>query len=231
MGSEEEAGALVCPGCGAPVGFGDRLCAHCGAELATVRCGACFALGVAGSKACAQCGAALGLEGMQGPLGIPCPRCAGTELVGVRVGEHDVGECLRCTGLFVEHPVLERITRRAEERGGLRLRPLEVAASPPERTAYLPCPRCGAHMNRKNFGERSGVIVDVCGRHGVWFDRDELARTIEFVDAGGLQRAREAGRRAVSIRRLRAGEQRPDVASLPSYDLVASFLASLLRGD
>ena len=116
-------------------------------------------------------------------MGLGCPRCRDAELVGMLIGEHHVGECLRCTGLFVEHPVLERITRRAEERGGLRLRPVVLAPSEPEKTAYLTCPRCQVHMGRKQFGERSGIVIDVCTQHGVWFDRDELARAIEFVDA------------------------------------------------
>jgi Zn-finger nucleic acid-binding protein len=41
-------------------------------------------------------------------------------------------------------------------------------------------------MNRVNFGKRSGVIVEVCKPHGVWFDRGELTRAIEFVADGGL---------------------------------------------
>jgi Zn-finger nucleic acid-binding protein len=44
-------------------------------------------------------------------------------------------------------------------------------------------------MNRVNFGKRSGVIVDVCKEHGVWFDRGELTQAIEFVAKGGLDDA------------------------------------------
>ncbi|HEX4341027.1 MAG TPA: zf-TFIIB domain-containing protein [Polyangiaceae bacterium] len=38
---------------------------------------------------------------------------------------------------------------------------------------YLKCPACGEAMQRKNFRESSGIIVDVCPYHGVWFDRGE----------------------------------------------------------
>jgi Zn-finger nucleic acid-binding protein len=41
-------------------------------------------------------------------------------------------------------------------------------------------------MNRVNFGKRSGVIVEVCKPHGVWFEKGELTRAIEFVAGGGL---------------------------------------------
>jgi hypothetical protein len=62
-------------------------------------------------------------------------------------------------------------------------------------------------MHRKNFGGRSGVIVDVCGAHGIWFDLEELPRVLAFVEAGGLERAqaeRAQAERAASERRLSA---------------------------
>jgi Zn-finger nucleic acid-binding protein len=226
----DEARALSCPSCGAPVTRGARLCAHCQGELATIRCGSCFSLEMAGANVCSRCATPLELEGMEGPLGIDCPRCGkGAALVGIRVGEHHAGECLACTGLFVEHAVLERITRRTEALGGLRLRPPVKHENAPDRTAYLPCPRCGAHMNRRGFGERSGVVVDVCAKHGVWFDRDELARAVEFVESGGLARNAERDRIAASIRRLHGDGRRVDAAGLEPYDMVASFLLSLVR--
>jgi len=46
-------------------------------------------------------------------------------------------------------------------------------------------------MNRNNFGGNSGIVVDVCPRHGVWFDPGELPRILDFVQAGGLERARK----------------------------------------
>jgi hypothetical protein len=42
-------------------------------------------------------------------------------------------------------------------------------------------------MLRRNFGGQSGIIVDVCAVHGVWFDRGELPRALEFVERGGLE--------------------------------------------
>lgn len=229
MSSTDEARALRCPSCGAPVSTGERLCSHCQAELATVRCASCFSLAMAGSKLCAQCGAMLGLEGMIGPTGERCPRCLDVDLVGIHVGAHHVAECLKCTGLFVDHRVLEHVTRRTGEHAGMRLRPIETGPVVPETTTYLLCPHCQVHMARRNFGERSGVIVDVCTRHGVWFDRDELARVLDFVEQGGLSRVEEGRRLAASRRRLHENDRRVDPSSLDSYDMVGSFLASLFR--
>jgi hypothetical protein len=44
-------------------------------------------------------------------------------------------------------------------------------------------------MYRKNFGTRSGVILDWCGPHGTWLDADELAQVAAFIQAGGLRGA------------------------------------------
>lgn len=46
-------------------------------------------------------------------------------------------------------------------------------------------------MNRVNYARRSGVVLDVCRAHGLWFDQDELRRVLAFISGGGLDRARE----------------------------------------
>jgi Zn-finger nucleic acid-binding protein len=46
-------------------------------------------------------------------------------------------------------------------------------------------------MNRQNFARISGVVLDVCKDHGVWFNHGELTRIVEFIRGGGLGRARE----------------------------------------
>jgi hypothetical protein len=61
-------------------------------------------------------------------------------------------------------------------------------------------------MNRVNFANCSHVIVDVCQRHGTWFDKDELRRIIEFIREGGLvsARARDLAKLEQRQRDLRA---------------------------
>ncbi len=81
-------------------------------------------------------------------------------------------------------------------------------------------------MQRRNFAGSSGVIVDVCGPHGVWFDHRELERVLEFVRAGGLRRARtrELQRQEERLRRLRDAEA-------PSGGLEAEFPGPLARPE
>jgi Zn-finger nucleic acid-binding protein len=97
-------------------------------------------------------------------------------------------------------------------------------------------------MNRKNFGESSGIVVDVCTRHGVWFDAGELPRVLAFVQAGGLERARlrkeSEEKRLERERRIAVALSRPLPVSQETNDFEAlgragieliDFLAATLR--
>jgi hypothetical protein len=55
-------------------------------------------------------------------------------------------------------------------------------------------------MQRKNYGRNSGVIIDVCLEHGIWFDRRELPLVLRFVEQGGLDRAEAAAAREAADR-------------------------------
>ena len=55
---------------------------------------------------------------------------------------------------------------------------------------YLKCPTCQAVMNRCNFGRISGIVIDVCRGHGIWFDAGEISAVLRFVTSGGLNNPR-----------------------------------------
>ncbi len=46
-------------------------------------------------------------------------------------------------------------------------------------------------MNRSNFAKVSGIVIDTCKEHGVWFDADELPKIIEFIRKGGMEYSRQ----------------------------------------
>jgi Zn-finger nucleic acid-binding protein len=83
---------------------------------------------------------------------------------------------------------------------GTQKKPARTGERGPVR--YIPCVTCRQLMNRQVFARISGVIVDVCKDHGVWFDTGELEAVLEFIEAGGLEVARERA----SLARL--GEKR-----------------------
>lgn len=184
-----EALALTCSHCGGTLAVGDHACTYCGSAVAARRCDRCFHLNLAAADHCAACGAELGLEPVPKPSTYACPRCA-IELDAVPTGRGDfVLDCSRCGGQFVEHATLRAL---CEDRVQLSLGNTKRWTIPPQRAEevhYLPCPICRTLMNRKNFGERSGVLVSACREHGIWVESGGLARILAFVETGGLQAA------------------------------------------
>jgi len=59
---------------------------------------------------------------------------------------------------------------------------------------YRPCPVCGKLMHRLNFGRKSGIILDSCRPHGLWFDANELDAVVRWIRAGGESEARRLHR-------------------------------------
>jgi len=110
----------------------------------------------------------------------------------VKVGSVLLDECLACGGVFVDPPSFERICAEREQQAVVLKASFPAPAGRAARAErYWPCPVCGRLMNRQNFARLSGVIVDVRKSHGVWFNHGELQAIVEFVRAGGLDRARE----------------------------------------
>ncbi len=192
-----EAKVLRCQGCGASVPADATQCPYCQAQVATVACPACFALAPLTASHCPACGAALASrnEGASVAAG-PCPACA-KPLAATRIGSLDVGECRACGGLWLDQQAFEGLAASREGQGAvLGALPGPAArdagsAEPLAAVQYRPCPRCQQRMNRVNYARRSGVVLDVCKDHGMWFDRDELRRVLLFIQEGGLERSRE----------------------------------------
>lgn len=126
-----------------------------------------------------------------------CPRCESgmrqQSDQGVRL---DV--CGACGGCWFDRGELETLTRRAEppEAAHRTLKQIrqdlrEMARPVPERKIkYIKCPTCNNMMTRQNFGRSSGVMIDLCIRHGVWLDGGELEHILAFAEKGGLIHAR-----------------------------------------
>ncbi len=122
-----------------------------------------------------------------------CPVCdPKRRLVSRRLGEFAVAvlECQRCAGLWLGLESLEEMLA-AETRGDKRdVGHAERSSmdTPLVSHGYLPCILCGELMSRRNLAQgKSGIVVDVCGRHGIWFDADELAQLIAWTRTGGLE--------------------------------------------
>jgi Zn-finger nucleic acid-binding protein len=146
-----------------------------------------------------------------------CPRC-GASLCDQSLGDVDALGCAACGGIFVPREAVAQLLDESDAGRAVRLAFPRTGASVREAAIrYLACPTCKARMNRQNFGRISGVIVDACKEHGVWFDAGELGAIVAWVEGGGLgkMRARQSANLEAAAREARvAARQRR--AQLPT---------------
>jgi Zn-finger nucleic acid-binding protein len=201
---------LRCPSCGAAVSSAATRCDFCKATLATVTCPSCFGVMFAGAKFCSHCGAKGNRIDAPGAEASRCPRCQ-VAMSSVTVGAASLLECARCEGIWVDVDTLNQISADREKQAFVAsaTASTDEPLQPETAIRYVPCPVCHELMNRVQFAHCSHVIVDVCKPHGTWFDKDELRRAVQFIRAGGLEKAR-----AQQIEQLREEQRRLVAARL-----------------
>ncbi len=184
-------------------------CEFCRSRLKTVGCSSCLGAMFLGSKFCTHCGArASSIQILEDQNGGDCPRCK-TALQTLQIESLMIRECDRCGGFWSDRDTFEGICVDQERQASV-LSFISSDAHPhahPAVISYVPCPDCGQLMNRSNFARSSGVIIDLCKEHGVWFDADELPKIISFINGGGMSRAREKEKIDIKAERSRLRDE------------------------
>ena len=163
-----------------------------------------------GSKFCGHCGAeAVSADVSAADDSAKCPRCS-VSLNNLTIDKIVLKECERCGGIWSDAETFEKVCLDHDERSAALAyfgeRPRVPDSKIPIR--YVACPECKQLMNRSNFARVSGVIVDLCKEHGVWFDAGELPKIVEFIEGGGLARAREKEKISLDEERSKIREER-----------------------
>jgi Zn-finger nucleic acid-binding protein len=151
-----------------------------------------------------------------------CPVCR-TPLSRVDAAGTRLHACRGCGGLWLDRATVEAVCASTERQAdvlGMQMEPVPAMNAADARVR--PCPECSEPMHPLHYQRVSGVMVDVCGTHGTWFDYDELRRMVDFVQAGGAQAVfeqrdsewrLERDRLDAAVRRAAAG-RRPKQGSL-----------------
>ncbi|MGB3564305.1 MAG: zinc ribbon domain-containing protein [Thermoanaerobaculia bacterium] len=218
-----EAAVVRCSSCGGPREEGSKTCRYCGADftvherdLHTI-CPQCLARVSDRARYCHHCAVPLLPEGLAGETThYLCPGCGKSHQLDSRrleAADISVLECPRCAGLWLGADTFDTLLKRSREKAlpdgwnPERESPsLLPSPAPQSGPTYRPCPICAKLMHRQNFGRKSGVIIDSCRSHGIWFDAHELAGILRWVQQGGKlaaqrlaeEEAREAEKRAKS---------------------------------
>lgn len=200
--------ALNCPNCGAGVASDSSRCQFCKTRLKTMACPKCFGLMFIGAQFCSHCGA------IAAPVGVnlddgsgDCPRCK-IALESNTIADTNLRSCSKCDGVWLSVAEFESICADRENQSAVLgfLDKRTLRGTPMTKINYVPCPDCRQLMNRNNFARASGVIVDICKQHGVWFDADELPAIIGFIQKGGMELARQREKNELRDERARLRE-------------------------
>lgn len=154
-----------------------------------ITCPACGARSVAGGAAAARTAAAYRTAPTRASTGEPsasarCPRCR-AELV-VEGGARQ--RCPKCSGAFVDHGEVRRLLADAD--AARTKAPFKRRKKFDPDVRSFDCVVCREPMERNPLGATSGIYLDACEAHGIWFDAGELEDATEYVRAVGLEEAR-----------------------------------------
>lgn len=237
-----ESRVVRCSACGAALEGGGGTCPHCGEDLSlydkdlhTV-CPGCCARISDRSKYCNRCGVEIRSQERVGKeTAKPCPVCGEGRPLHDR-GLKDQGgtllECPGCAGLWLCHKAFEELKKEAEVgTHPIGTRPVASASAANRGTKgpyYRKCPDCSSMMHRENFGGMSGVVIDVCSDHGLWFDDAELPEVLDWVRRGGLQRSKEVEKERDSAPRSMARTPEFPTVRVGPPNPAAAIVAKLL---
>jgi Zn-finger nucleic acid-binding protein len=221
--TSRDAAVVRCASCGGPREAGRLSCSYCGSDftlheqdLETI-CPACLARISNAAKFCHHCATPIAPEEIAAdPTDRGCPACGpGHTLHSRSLGDTGFSalECTRCAGLWVGEAAFEALEAREREtaapaadaktiREEIKSRP-RVAPTPGP--FYRACPVCSTAMTRINFSRISGILVDRCREHGIWFDASELDAALRWIQIGGEKAAQ---RRDADEAKSRASQER-----------------------
>lgn len=165
--------SIACNKCGGSISVGANKCSYCDTkydrDLTVLK---------------------YGIE--SGKSGRNCPDCkVELQSINLEIGSKFIVErCEDCYGIFLDKLELEELLKLIYNYPGepdvARLNQLlQCPDRRREVVKYRNCPDCKRMMARKNFGKRSGVIMDICRIHGTWLDSGELYDLIKWSSAGG----------------------------------------------
>ena len=214
-----DAAVVRCSACGGSRGKDkEPFCRYCGSSFTlherdlNIICPHCMTRISSKAKFCHSCATPIVADSEDfETTDLPCPSCDDSKLHGRKMTgqQFSLKECNHCAGLWISSEVfrhLERKTQLATASG------VQIDATIPKYNAntqdpkkyYRKCPQCNIMMHRRNYANSSGIIVDVCSKHGIWFDIHELDEVLKYIRSGKLLKQQEKSARKAQLQIKRA---------------------------
>jgi Zn-finger nucleic acid-binding protein len=145
-----------------------------------------------------------------------CPVCR-VALFAAEKDAYRIDACGSCGGSWMSHAHARKMIDSADKAPVELARMTEAVVPRAGRQGDRLCPDCGKKLQEDTI---EGIVVDVCGDHGTWFDPRELEQVAVALVREYGPAAREAARDAAQ----------PKDTSSVSVERVAIGVASLTLG-
>ncbi|MCF6287763.1 MAG: zf-TFIIB domain-containing protein [Proteobacteria bacterium] len=215
-----DAAVVRCSSCGAARGKDkEPFCRYCASSFTlherdlTTICPHCMTRISSKAHFCHSCATAIVAETDDFiETSMSCPVCDDTKLHSRKMPRDafNVKECDQCAGLWLNADVFRHLENKAQKEAAsdIQGQPQKYdygrnPTSTPEKF-YKKCPQCNIVMHRKNYAKASGIVVDVCAKHGIWFDIHELDAILKFIRQGLLLKHQEKTARKAKVDAKRA---------------------------
>ena len=112
-----------------------------------------------------------------------CPECK-VDMFVLEFEQVEIDFCFTCKGVWLDAGELEVIGERAGALQGGLLSALETKGTRTAAKGKRRCPVCRKRLAEVTTEGDPPIVVDRCPkRHGLWFDRGELAGVVEIAGA------------------------------------------------
>ena len=110
-----------------------------------------------------------------------------------------------CGGLWADIETFESLFLDGEKQTAVLrfVRDRKIRSEVLTKTRHVPCPYCYEPMVRNASAHEAGVILDICNKHGAWFDPDEFPKIVKFVIDGSTANPKLNENLEIAIERLR----------------------------
>jgi len=107
-----------------------------------------------------------------------CPVC-NEEMLTLELDGVEIDYCYSCGGIWLDEGELELLLENTELKDKL-LASFTLAKRSREKRRR--CPICRKKMEKVFLGDEKNILLDRCPkRHGIWFDKGELAEVVQLV--------------------------------------------------
>jgi len=103
----------------------------------------------------------------------------------------EIDSCPQCNGIWLDTDEFKYLTSERDTYTDNSIPFRYDKRMDTESRGYVPCVRCDRLMSKRNFRRISGVVIDICGDHGVWLDAGELEQIRCFIANGGLDESQD----------------------------------------